>query len=49
MARKNWKLGEVSDPRKLSIFGRRIDQKLKKLEGLFPGGEYGELAIKKSE
>ena len=49
MAPKKWKLGKCSEHRKASVSGRRIYLKLKKLEGFFPGGEYGELAIKKSE
>ena len=44
-----WEFGKCSELRKLSILGRRIDPKLKKLEGFFSGGEYGELASKKSE
>ena len=49
LAPQNWKLGECYETLKLSVFGRRIDPKLKKLEKFFSGGEYGELAIKKSE
>ena len=49
MSPKKWKLRECSESLKLSVFGRQIDLKLKKLEGFFPGGEYGELAIKKPE
>ena len=47
MAPKNGKLEKRSDHLQLSIFGRRIGPKLKKLQGVFfPGREYGELAIK---
>ena len=49
MAPEKWELEECPEPRKLSAFGRRISSKLKKLEGFFPGEEYGELGIKKSE
>ena len=41
--------GKCSEPQKLGVFGRCIGPKLKKLEGFFPAGEYGEVAIKKSE
>ena len=41
-------LGECSEAQKLSFCGRRVGPKLKKL-GFFQDGEYGELAIKKSE
>ena len=44
---KNWEFGEWSEPRKLSVFQRKIDLKLQKPEGFFPGGKYGELSIKK--
>lgn len=46
---KNEKFGECSEPLKLSIFGRQIDPKLKKQKRFFPGGEYEELALQKSE
>ena len=36
-APKNWKLGECLSPLKLTVFGRRIGPKLKKLEGFFSG------------
>ena len=49
MTPKNWEFEECSESRKLSVFGRRIDLKLKKREGFFPEGEYGELSIKKFE
>ena len=50
MASKSWKLGECSEPQKLSVFRIvRIGPKLNKLEEIFPGGEYGEIAMKKSE
>ena len=44
MTPKNWEFGECSEPRKFSVFGRRIDLKLKKPKGSFPGGEYGEIS-----
>ena len=37
MALKKWVLEECSEPRKLSDFGRRINLKLKKPKGFFPG------------
>ena len=49
IAPKNWELGECSEPRKSSVFGRRIGSQLKKLKGFFLGGEYVELGFKKSE
>ena len=48
MAPTKWELGECSESRKLTAFEHRIGPKLKKLEGFFPGEEYGELTIKKS-
>ena len=47
MTTKNWEFGKCSEPWKLSVFESTIDMKLKKLEGLFSSGEYGELSIKK--
>ena len=49
MEPKGCNLGECSEPRKPSIFLRRIGPTLKKLERFFLGEEYEELAIKKSE
>ena len=46
---KNWGLVECSEPRKLSISERKIDLKLKRPEGYFPRGEYGQLSVKKLE
>ena len=46
---KNWALGEYSEPQSLSVFGRRIGPKLKKLEGFFLEEEYGKSKINKSE
>ena len=49
MTPKNWEFEECSESRKLIVFGRRINLKLKKPEGFFLEGEYGELSIKKFE
>ena len=49
MTRKNSKLEECSEIRKLCVFGRPIDPTLKKQEGFFQKGEHRELAIKKFE
>ena len=42
---KNWEFGECTEPRNLSVF----NAKLQKPERFFPGGEHGELSIKKRE
>ena len=42
-------LVECSEPRKLNVIELSIDLKLKDLENIFSGVEYGELAIKNSE
>ena len=49
MAPKNWQSEVCSEPRNLSVFGLLNSVKLKKPEEFFPGEEYGELAVKKSE
>ena len=47
MTPKNWEFAECSESRKRRVFGCQIGSKLKKLDFFFPGGEYGEVAIKK--
>ena len=49
MTRKNSKLEECSEIRKLCVFGRPIDPTLKKQEKKKKKGEHRELAIKKFE
>ena len=54
MAKLRWQqryavLVECSEPRKLNVIELSIDLKLKNLENIFSGVEYGELAIKNSE
>ena len=47
MTTKNWEFGKCSEPWKLSVFESTIVMKLKKPEGLFSSGEYGESSVKK--
>ena len=49
MRPQNWDFGEYSGHRKLSAFELKLAQNWRNWKGFFPGGEYKELAIKKSK